>query len=177
VASARAGKKTEERIESFAVLVDAGGAVEQIVGIVNFEAPAEFAARADIALRGGGPTADEKILVAEKFGSAPDGVKAEERVAAECGGIAVREDGADAEIFVEVIGDAAGKKICAGDTIGRERKIGDDLRRDDGIARLHVEEREIPFADAAVEFDAGVDGDLRAVEQTNVAAEEGNELR
>jgi len=89
----------------------------------------------------------------------------------------MREKGADTKIFVEIIRDAAGEKIRARDTIGRERKVSDDLGRDDGIARLHVEQGEVPFADAAVEFDAGINRDLRAVEQADVAAEEGNELR
>src|SRR2546430_803822 len=89
----------------------------------------------------------------------------------------MRENGADAEIFVEVIRDAASEQICAGYAIGGERQVRNDLRRNDGIACLHVEQGEIPFADAAIEFDAGVDGNLRAVEKANVAAEEGNELR
>ena len=87
------------------------------------------------------------------------------------------ENGADAKILVEVVGDTAGDEICARHAGRRKRKIGDDLRRDDGIARLYVEQCEIPFADSAVEFDAGSDRDLSAVEKADVAAEKGNELR
>src|SRR5262249_13872452 len=131
--NARARQEAEERVERVAVLIDAGVAIPQIVWIVDLEAPADFAAWAHFACRGGGPAADEKVFVAEKFGSTPDAVEADERVGAKGGGVAVSEDSAHAKIFVDVVGDAAGEEIGAGNDGRGKRKIGDDLLWDGGF--------------------------------------------
>ena len=52
-----------------------------------------------------------------------------------------------------------------------------DLLRNERLAGLHIEEGQIPLADAPVELDAGVDRNLFAAEQADPAAEKGNELR
>jgi len=45
------------------------------------------------------------------------------------------------------------------------------------FACLHIQYAEIPFSNETVDFDAGIDRNLGTIQQPDVSAEEGDELR
>src|SRR6266404_1654861 len=174
---ARARQETEQRFQSVAVLINAGRAVPKVIGIVDFESPPQFASRTNVALRGGAPCTHQKILVPSKFGSAPNGIETHKRVLTETLWIAMRETGANAKIFIEIVRHAAREQIGAGHQNRRECEFLRHLRPNRGFTGLHVEQREVPFSHPAVQLHPRVDGNLCAAKQSDPAAEEGNELR
>src|SRR5882724_285398 len=97
-------QETEQRFEGFPVLIDARGAVPQVVRIVDLESPADLAAWADITLRCSTPRTEQQILVSTKLGSSPYGISAHQRVSPEARRITIRKDRANSQVLIEVVG-------------------------------------------------------------------------
>src|SRR6266567_1218591 len=97
-------QKTDQRLQGFAVLIDARGAVPQVVRIVDLEPPADLATGTDITLRGSAPRTKQQVLVSTKLGSSPYGISAHQRVSPEARRITIRKDRANSQVLIEVVG-------------------------------------------------------------------------
>ena len=90
--------------------------------------------------------------------------------------IAVRKDGAQAQIFVDVVGHASREQIRAGYVLRRKVEVLNDLGRHGGIPGLYIECGDIPLADTPTQLDSAIDRNLLTIQQAHVATEERNEL-
>src|SRR5262245_44280318 len=82
----------------------------------------------------------------------------------------------NSKVFVEIVGDSADQQICAGDNRRRQGEIVDNFIRHFGCAGLNIEKVDVPFPSPAVQLDAAIDRNLRAIKEADLSAEEGNEL-
>src|SRR6267142_3323122 len=174
---ARARQETQQWFEAVTVLVDTGGTVPKVIGIIDFESPPQFASRTNVALRGGAPGSYEKVLVAPKLRSSPHGVHTDQSILSQAFWIAVCENRPDAEILIEIVRHAARKQIGAGNQWRMQPEFWRYFCRNRGFTGLHVKQSEVPFSYPPVQFHSRVDGNLRAAQQSNSPAEERNELR
>jgi hypothetical protein len=149
LACAGTGEETKLRIEALTELEGLSEAVQPVVRIIDFVAPAVPIPGRCTSARQNAPCANQQVLVTHESGGPPDGVEAGEGVLRDAIGAAIRDDRADAEFAREVKGDAAGEQVRPWDTAD--------------VARLHAKQADVPAACPAVELDAGVDGDELAV--------------
>ena len=170
-----AGQKAEQWIKALAEAVCAGSAIHEIVGVVSAEAPCLAVADRDVSLSRGGPTTELEATIFQEGGGVPDGVGSGHGVGEESLWVAIGDDGSDAEMLIDVVGDTAGEQVSSVD-FGRGQRQG--LLNDGGHiggAGLGVQQGDAPGTDVAVDLDAALEGDVVAIEQADIAAEKWDE--
>ena len=146
-------EEAEGRIERRAEFVDLEGEVPEVVGIGDAGPPSRGASLRQVAGAVRPPGGEDEVLVALEGGGLPDSVEAAEGVLSSSRGIAPGADGAQAQVRVHIVGDAAGEEV--------------DGRRRPGVAGLHVESGDRPASGAAEDLEAGVEGHHLSFHQTD----------